>query len=74
MRNVLLIIMLASCLAACESKLFKKDAVQGQIDAELKQAAQARARPAQPDAVISKASAVTVAARVVRMIMMSLLI
>ncbi len=51
MRNILLIAFLALSLTACESKLFKKDAVQGQIDSDLKQAAQGRAKPAQPAAV-----------------------
>ncbi len=51
MRNILLISLLALSLAACESKLFRKDVVQDQIDSELKQSTAIRARPAQPDAV-----------------------
>lgn len=51
MRNVLLIALLAFSLAACESKLFKRDVVQGQIEADLNKAAQARPKAAQPDAV-----------------------
>ncbi len=52
MRPIVLIAVVALCLTACESKLFRKDAVQGQIESELNKAAQARAKPAQPDAVI----------------------
>ena len=51
MRNCLIAILAAVALSACESRLFKKDAVQGQIDSELSRAAQARPAPAQPDAV-----------------------
>ena len=39
------------CLAACESRLFKKDAVQSQIEADVKQASQPRPKPAEPEAV-----------------------
>src|SRR3954465_4211182 len=51
MRNVLLIGLMALSLAACESKLFKRDAVQNQIDADLKQSTEPRAKPGQPDCV-----------------------
>ncbi len=51
MKNCLIVILAAVALSACESKLFKKDAVQGQIESELGRAGQARAKPAQPDAV-----------------------
>ena len=51
MKNCLIAILAAVALSACESKLFKKDAVQGQIESELGRAGQARAKPAQPDAV-----------------------
>jgi MSHA biogenesis protein MshL len=51
MRNCLIIMLAAVTLSACESKLFRKDEVRGQIDTDLKQAAEARARPAQPAAV-----------------------
>ncbi len=51
MRHIVLVAFLALSLVACESRQFKKDVVQGQIDSELKQASQARAKPAQPEAV-----------------------
>ena len=51
MKNILLGMLLALSLTGCESKLFKQDAVQGQVESELSQAAQGRAKPAQPEAV-----------------------
>ncbi len=51
MKNILLIALLALGLTACESRSIRRDAVEGQIGSELAQAAQARARPATPDAV-----------------------
>ncbi len=51
MRNSLLVTLLAFSLAACESKLIKNDALREQIESELRPAAQARVRPAPPDAV-----------------------
>ena len=51
MRNTLILVFIALTLTACESKLFRKDAVQTQIDSEMQQAAQGRAKPTQPDAV-----------------------
>src|SRR5258706_9716292 len=51
MIKILFIVLLALSLAACESRLFKKDAVQGQIESDLQRASQARVKPAQPDAV-----------------------
>ena len=51
MKNALILILLSLALAACESKLPKKDIVQGQIEAEMARAAQARVKPAQPEAV-----------------------
>jgi MSHA biogenesis protein MshL len=51
MKNILLGMLLALSLTGCESKLFKQDAVQGQVESELSQAAQGRAKPAPPEAV-----------------------
>ena len=51
MRNKLILLCAALALTACESKLFRKDAVQGQIESDLGKAAQGRTKAAQPDAV-----------------------
>ncbi len=51
MKNKLIVIVAALALSACESKLIKGGAVQDKIDSDLKQAAQARPKSVQPDAV-----------------------
>ncbi len=51
MRNCLIAILVALSLAACESKLIRKDEVQQQLDAELGRAAQGRVKAAPPDVV-----------------------
>jgi MSHA biogenesis protein MshL len=51
MRNTLILVFAALALTACESKVIKRDEVQGQIEADLNKASQARPKPAQPDAV-----------------------
>jgi len=51
MKNPLILILIALALAGCESRQIKKDVVQSQIEAEMARAAQARVKPAQPDAV-----------------------
>ncbi len=52
MKKLLIVILMALALAACESsRPIKSNAVQAQIEAELSRAAQARVKPAQPDAV-----------------------
>ena len=51
MTNILLIVLLALSLAACESFRTKNTDVRDQLERDLKQASEARAKPAQPDAV-----------------------
>lgn len=51
MKTILLIVLAALGLTACESRKFKQDVVLEQLEADVKQAAQARVKPAQPDAV-----------------------
>ncbi len=51
MRNVVLMLLLAGSLAACQSQRFKNTAVRDQIETDLSAAAKSPERPAQPDAV-----------------------
>ncbi|MDB5807969.1 MAG: mannose-sensitive hemagglutinin [Betaproteobacteria bacterium] len=51
MKIFLVVLLTALVLTGCESKLFKKDFVQTQIEADLSKAAEPRVKPAQPDAV-----------------------
>ena len=51
MTNRLLIVLMALSLTACESFRTKNTDVRDQLEKDLRQAAEARARPAQPDAV-----------------------
>ena len=51
MKIKLMLVFIALTLTACESKLFKRDAVQTQIESDMQKAAQGRAKPAQPDVV-----------------------
>ncbi len=51
MKNKLILIAAVLALGGCESKMIKNGAVQDRIDADVGQAAQARAKRGQPDAV-----------------------
>jgi MSHA biogenesis protein MshL len=51
MRNVVLILLLAVTLAACQSQRFKNNAVRDQVEGDLAAAAQARAKTPPPEAV-----------------------
>ena len=51
MKNILVIALLALSVTACESQRIKRDAVRDQLESDVKQATQARAKPAQPEAV-----------------------